>query len=125
MVIYEKPGQIDKRKGPDVIVKTLRWTIVACWVLIFVAWSYVYYAMPEPPSVFVNPNIAYRQTRTYWDLHLIKKAFIAINALLMFSVAGLAESFFRHRRAEDRTPKTLILMVIMSVIGLFFLYYYF
>ncbi|MCG6553891.1 MAG: hypothetical protein L7F77_16325 [Candidatus Magnetominusculus sp. LBB02] len=121
MVIYERPVQIDKRKGADLIVKSIHWTIAVCWVVIFIAWTYVYYARPDETEVFGR----YRQASLYWDVSMLKKAFVASTALLMISVAGLAESFFRHRRAEDRTPKTLILMAAMSVIGIFALYFYF
>ncbi|MBF0458952.1 MAG: hypothetical protein HQK99_13775 [Nitrospirae bacterium] len=109
---------IDKRKGPDFIVKSISWVVASCWLVIFVAWSYVYYAMPEHLTIF-DPHGIYRQARTYWDIHLLKDAFIAINVLLLISIAGMVESILRHHRKTDRLPKTLIIMIIMSLVGMF------
>jgi hypothetical protein len=114
----------DRRKGPDLIVKSIRWAIVSCWLLIFVVWAYVYYAMPEQPSIF-DPRGMYNKARTYWDISMLKKAFIGINVMLLLSLAGLAISAMRHNRNTDRAPTTLIIMVIMSLIGMFVVYFQF
>ncbi|MBF0516827.1 MAG: hypothetical protein HQK97_06870 [Nitrospirae bacterium] len=114
MIIDSQPAPIDKRKGADVITKSIHWAIASCWVGLFVAWSYVYYAMPDP-----------HHTRSYWDVSMLKKAFIAINVLLLISLVGLLESFFRHHRKTDTIPKTLTIMVIMSLVGIVVVYSYF
>lgn len=111
----------DKRKGPDLIVKSISWVVASCWLITFVAWTYVYYAMPEQPTIF-DPHEIYRRARTYWDLSLLKNAFIAINVLLLISIAGMVESILRHHRKTDRISKTLIIMLIMSLIGMFVVY---
>ncbi|MBF0318671.1 MAG: hypothetical protein HQL01_02530 [Nitrospirae bacterium] len=124
MMIDKQPTKVDRRRGPDIIVKSIRWTILSCWVLLFVVWSYIYYAMPEQPSIF-DPHSVYSKPRTYWDISLLKKAFISINIVLLISLVGLAVSALRHSRRTDKAPVTLILMVVLSLIGMFVIYFQF
>ncbi|MBF0517587.1 MAG: hypothetical protein HQK97_10830 [Nitrospirae bacterium] len=114
----------DRRKGPDVVVKSIRWAIAVCWLMLFVVWAYVYYARPEHATIF-DPHSIYNRARSYWDVSMLKNAFIAINVLLLISLIGLAVSTVRRNRKTDKAPLTLIIMVIMSLIGMFVIYFQF
>ncbi|MBF0568794.1 hypothetical protein [Candidatus Magnetominusculus dajiuhuensis] len=124
MDIDTQPKKFERRKGPDIVAKSIGWVITACWLMIFVVWAYVYYARPEQASIF-DPNSIYSRARSYWDISMLKKAFIAINALLLISLIGLAISTVRHNRKTDKAPITLIIMVITSLIGMFIIYFQF
>ncbi|KWT92065.1 hypothetical protein [Candidatus Magnetominusculus xianensis] len=115
---------IDRRKGPDKIVKSIKWAITSCWLMLFVVWSYVYYARPEQATIF-DPHGIYNKARSYWDISMLKKAFIAINVLLLISLIGLAVSTLRHNRSTDKVPTTLVIMLAMSIIGMAIIYFQF
>ncbi|MCG6552603.1 MAG: hypothetical protein L7F77_09770 [Candidatus Magnetominusculus sp. LBB02] len=119
-----QPIKIDRRRGPDLVMKSIRWAIFACWLMIFVVWAYVYYAMPEQLTIF-DPHGLYKQPRTYWDMTMLKYAFIAINIMLLISLGGLTISSMRQKRKSDKSPKTLILMIVMSLIGMLIIYFKF
>ncbi|MBF0457797.1 MAG: hypothetical protein HQK99_07875 [Nitrospirae bacterium] len=118
------PKETDRRRGPDKIVKSIRWVISSCWFMILVVWAYVYYARPAQLSVSA-PNTIYGSARSYWDVSMLKKAFISINILLLISLVGLAVSTVRQNRRTDKPPTSLIIMVVMSLIGMFVIYFQF
>ncbi|MCG6553205.1 MAG: hypothetical protein L7F77_12850 [Candidatus Magnetominusculus sp. LBB02] len=115
---------LDRRQCPDVIVKSTKWTIAACWLTIFIACLFVYLAMPGRPSIHLSIDIA-RDARSYWAISMLKNAFIMVVVLFVTSLFGLAESILRHNRGVDKIPKTLIIAAIMSVVGMVVIYSYF
>ena len=122
-MLADKPNYLrrERRRGPDVLRKTITWSIGACWLLLLVLWAFIYYARPEQPSIF-DPHSVYHATRSYWDIDLIKQAFIVVNVLLLVSLGGLTISTLRSRRKSDSIPKTLIIMTVMSIIGAVLMY---
>lgn len=113
----------DRRKGPDFWKKSIPWMLVVCWFLIWVAWTFIYEAMPQHKTV-VDLHYDFNP-RTYWAKDMIDKAFIAVNVLFMASVFGLIVNFFRHRRATDKISVTLIFMLLLSLFGAGMIYYRF
>ncbi|MBF0554826.1 MAG: hypothetical protein HQK96_09780 [Nitrospirae bacterium] len=113
----------DRRKGPDFWKRFIPTMLIICWVLIWVSWTFVYLAMPQHKTI-VDLHYDFAP-RAYWDISLIDKAFITMNAMLLASVLGLMVNFFRHRRKTDKISRTLIFMLILSVGGIGFLFYRF
>ncbi|MEO5360512.1 MAG: hypothetical protein H7843_08690 [Nitrospirota bacterium] len=125
MVITQRQtAGIDRRQCPDVIVKSTRWVITTCWLIIAIVCLCLYFAMPERPTIQMSISIS-REARSYWDMSMLKNVFIMMVVLLLISLFGLAESILRHNRVVDNIPKTLILTVIMSLVGMFVIYSYF
>ncbi|MBF0345952.1 MAG: hypothetical protein HQL06_17205 [Nitrospirae bacterium] len=125
MIIDRKSERrTDRRKGPDAVKKAITWIIGIGWLLLFQIWVYMYFAMPEQPSIF-DPQGEFHTPRYSWDITMVKKAFIAATIVLSLSAIGLIISGLRSRRKTDHVSPLLILMVVLSFIGIFIIYFKF
>ncbi|MBF0539551.1 MAG: hypothetical protein HQL03_14995 [Nitrospirae bacterium] len=124
MIVDKQEKRRERRKGPDTVKKAVSWIIGIGWLLLFQIWVFFYFAMPEQPSIF-DPGGMYHKPRFSWDITMVKNMFIVATVLLIFSVIGLIVSALRSKRKTDRISPTLIIMIILSFIGIFIIYFKF
>ena len=109
---------VERRKGPDILVKSLRWFGFIGWFLMVMALIIFEKAKPKTTILFrkvldVSPNI-----RTYWDRELVRYIFYLMIVGFTLSVIGLIFNALRHRRKSDNYRLYLILLGIVSLIGM-------
>ncbi|KJU83817.1 conserved hypothetical protein, membrane [Candidatus Magnetobacterium bavaricum] len=124
MILDRQEKKKDRRKGPDAVKKAISWIIGIGWFLLFQIWVFFYFAMPEQPSIF-DPKGIYNKPRFSWDITMVKNMFIVATGLLILSAVGLIVSALRSKRKTDRISITLTIMIILSVIGIFVIYFKF
>ena len=106
----------DRRKGPDLWNKTLRWLGVFGWFVMIVALYIIDKAKPEEENMFTKTaNIS---VRTTWDQELIRYLFFLFIFGFCISAIGLVINSRRHHRKDDRFRYILIILGIISAFGI-------
>ena len=106
----------DRRKGPDLWSKTLRWLGVFGWFVMFVALFIIDRARPEEENMFTkSANVSVRST---WNLELIHYLFYLMVFGLCISIIGIVINSRRHHRVNDRFRYILIILGIISLFGI-------
>jgi hypothetical protein len=107
-------GGIERRKGPDFLVRLIGWSKLMAWVMAMCILILVSYAKPELETFF--DRMFDIHVRKSWDYELTKKAiYMAILLFFVCSCALLVNST-RRRRKEDRYSISLVLLGIISFI---------
>ena len=109
-------NQTDRRKGPDALVRSLRWLGLSGWVFLFGTLILIDNAKPEFETFF--DRMFSIQLRGYWNESLIQ--WIAISFLFSFilGVSGLVFNLLRNRRRKDELRINLLFITGISALGL-------
>ncbi len=106
----------DRRRGPDLWSKTLRWLGVFGWFVMFVAIFIIDRAKPEEENMFTKAaKVSVRKT---WDQELFHYLFYLMIFGLCISVIGMVINSRRHHRVDDRFKYILIILGIISSFGI-------
>ncbi len=106
----------DRRRGPDLWSKTLRWLGVFGWFVMFVAIFIIDRAKPEEENMFTKAaKVSVRKT---WNQELIHYLFYLMIFGLCISVIGIVINSRRHHRKDDRFKYILIILGIISSFGI-------
>jgi len=112
----EKPIFVERRKGPDIIVKTV-WVVSAVsWLLIIIALAFAQKAAPEIETFF--DRYLGKTVRSYWDENSLRYAFIIFIINFIICVAGFILNMKRKRRKTDKVSKSIILLGLASLFGI-------
>ena len=107
----------DRRKGPDIWIKSLSWIGVVGWLLMLVALAVVEKARPQFETFFdrwfLETNL-----RTTWDLEFARYFFYLMIVGLGISVVDLAINARRRRRKSDSYRISLVLLGLISVVSI-------
>lgn len=106
----------NKRRGPDIWVKLIRWFGVSAWVLMVVVVILMDKARPQLATFF--DRILNLDLRTTWDLKLLRSALLLMIVLFYLCVIGLVINAKRHRRKSDRYNRSLIGIGILAALGI-------
>lgn len=112
----EEKKIVERRKGPDILVKFVRASAVTAWIVFAASLVFVDMAMPQTESFWskwFKTNV-----RTYWDTDWLKYFFYSSVFLSLLCFASLIVNSRRRRRRGDRYSFSLIFVGIMSVIGI-------
>ncbi len=106
----------DRRRGPDLWSKTLRWLGVFGWFVMFVAIFIIDRAKPEEENMFTKAaKVSVRKT---WDQELNHYLFYLMIFGLCISVIGMVINSRRHHRKDDRFKYILIILGVISSFGI-------
>ncbi len=112
-----RPGiDPDRRKKPDMWVKSLRWLAVVGWLIMLVALFIISEAKPQTQNFF--DKITTSQSTTTWNIELAGYIFYLMLIGLVMGAAGIVINVKRHRRKTDEYRISLILITLMSFIGI-------
>jgi len=115
----EEKRKIERRKGPDVWIKSLTWFGIIGWIFMFAAMIIFHFARPESEKSIVG-FYHYRLGRD-WDMEFVPYFIYLSIIIFVLSLLGLFINSQRHSRKSDRYRVSLITLVIISILGL--LYY--
>jgi uncharacterized membrane protein len=122
--MYEGSGIfIDRRRGPDKLVKSIKWIVSCAWILIITVIVLASMAKPQTETFF--DRLLAVKLHDSWDLDLIRYSFYLTIALFLLCIIGLIVNAARHRRRSDRFNGSLILLSIVSVAGIMLYLFYF
>jgi hypothetical protein len=107
---------IERRKGPDAVIKTVWWISGISWVLIIAAITFTGLAKPESETFFDRFfNI---RIRDYWDYNLLRYVFVILLLNFVTCIVGFILNLFRQKRKTDRINKSVILLAAVSLAGI-------
>ena len=106
----------DRRKGPDLWIRSLRYLALAGWILLIVAFVILDRAKPQVETFFERVyNIHLEQ---HWDMDLARYLLWLMVVGLLLSFAGLVINARRNRRRTDQWRVSLILLGVISLTGI-------
>ena len=104
----------NRRRGPDILVKTINNLAVVSWIVIF--GMFIMFSIAKPRVMGVAPG--HRATTGGWNTEFLDFAFYLMVVQALLCAFGLAINANRLRRKTDTLNKSLIIFGIMSVIGI-------
>lgn len=113
-----KPGiDPERREGPDLWIKSLRWFAVIGWLFMVAALLIFGKAKPQVETLIEKYyNIKLNIT---WNLELMRYIFFLMILGLGISVIGLVINIKRHQRKEDEYRVSMIILGLISLFGIF------
>ena len=112
-----RPGiDTERRKGPDLWIKSLRWFAIVGWL--FMVSALVIFAKAKPQvETFIERYYSIK-LRTIWDMEWMRYIFYLMILGLCISCVGLAINIKRHRRKNDEYRVSMILLGLISLFGI-------
>lgn len=107
--------EIERRRGPDLWVRSLRWLAVIGWVLMLAALWVAGEAKPQMETFFERWS-GIRMNRG-WDMGLARTIFYLMIPGLVLGYGGLLINVCRSRRHKDEIRISLVLLTVMATIG--------
>jgi len=117
----ERPSYFNRRKGPDIWAKFIKFASITVWGMMLLILLIVDQAKPEVEDFF--SRLFKIDLQTNWNYHLLSYAFYLSIVAFIFALFGLYIDMSRHRRKTDKYSKSLITMLCFSllIIVLYFL----
>ncbi|KIH76435.1 hypothetical protein SAMN05660860_01505 [Geoalkalibacter ferrihydriticus] len=115
---YPRPSTVERRRHPDLWVRSLEWLAVGSWLLLFIALLLVAKAKPQVETFFERYYDL--PLDPFWNLELLGYLQGLMALGLGISIIGLFINWRRSRRAEDQYCVSLIILGIISLVGLVF-----
>lgn len=106
-----------KRRGPDIWIKIIRWTAALGWILMFAVLLLTDKARPK--VAFFLDRILQVPLRTSWDRRLLDIACFLLVLILGLCLSGLFINSRRHKRKTDHYNRSLVIMGILALGGIF------
>jgi hypothetical protein len=106
----------ERRKGPDLLFRSLRYLALAGWLLMVVALIVLDRAKPQMVTFF--DRFYGIRPRTWWDGKLAGYLPPLLWAGLGLGIIGLIANTLRHRRRNDEWRISLWLLLLVSLTGL-------
>lgn len=113
--------QKDRRRGPDKLIKLIRWFAIAGWLNFIISLILFDEAKPDFETFF--DRLFHIQMRYYWDQTYAWLSMIWFLICLGLSICGLWMNKKRHRRRTDEYRLNLIVLGLISLVGAGFYFY--
>lgn len=110
--------QQERRKGPDLLSKTIRVIGLVCSSLLILSMLLIDRAKPRIETFF--DRLLGMQLQNNWDSDLLLSNYHLVIAIFTLSIAGLLFNTRRARRQSDSYSRTLIFLAIISLSALIF-----
>lgn len=107
---------IERRRGPDAVVKAVWWTVGISWLLFILAVIFFETARPETETFFDRQfNVSIRD---YWDENALLYVFIVLVLDLSVCIMGFIFNMARHKRKTDKISKSILILGIAALGGI-------
>lgn len=107
---------LDRRKGPDTLVKWVKWSGIISWILVSLILFVTLIAKPGFES-YMGESF-HIKLESAWDTNLMQYVLLLLVLLFFFCMISIAVNVTRCRRKSDRFNKTLILNAAAALIGI-------
>ena len=107
---------IERRKGPDLLIKAIRWLAVLGWFIMLAA--LVIYAIAKPHTLIFFDREYNIQLQTVLNIQLATFLFYLMVCGLLMSIGGFYLNIKRSRRKDDEYRISLILLGMISLLGI-------
>ncbi len=107
---------LDRRRGPDTLVKWVKWSGIISWILVSITLFITLVAKPGFES-YMDKSLHIVLQAT-WDTDLMSYVFFLLVLLFFFCMVSILINLRRCRRKSDKFNKTLILNAVAAFIGI-------
>lgn len=107
---------VERRKGPDIVVKAVWWVVGISWMLIITAVLFTDKAKPERTTFF--DRLFEVSVREYWDRDLLQNAFYVLLVNLAVCIIGFIMNMMRQKRKTDKISKSIIVLTVITHAGI-------
>lgn len=113
--MFKKPvKRIERRRGPDIWVKSIGWAKLTAWLLALSIVIILSVAKPQIETFFDRMfQVAVRKT---WNYSLVQRALYMTVLLLFICISALVINSKRKRRKDDRYSISLIAFGVFSIV---------
>ena len=111
-----KRAYIERRKGPDSVVKAVWWSAGISWLLFIAAIVFTENARPRLSTFFDRQfNVS---VRDYWNENALLYAFIILVLNFAVCIIGFIFNMARHKRKTDKISKSILVLGIVTFAGI-------
>lgn len=114
---------LDRRKGPDKLVKWVMLSGTISWILISIILFVTLIA--KPGFISYMDRSFHIKLQSNWDEYLMKYVLLLLVFLFFFCMISIVINLMRCRRKSDRFNKTLILNTVAAFIGILLYLFFF
>lgn len=107
---------LDRRKGPDALVKWAKWSGIISWILVSTALFITLIAKPRFES-YMDKSL-HVKLQDSWNTDLLQYVFLVLILLFFFCMLSIVINLMRFKRKSDRFNKTLIINAAAAFIGI-------
>ncbi|MGE5630890.1 MAG: hypothetical protein ACM3TR_07310 [Caulobacteraceae bacterium] len=107
---------LDRRKGPDTLVKWVKWSGIVSWIFVALILFITLIAKPGFES-YMDKSFHISLANT-WDTNLMQFVLVLLVLLFFFCMISIIINLLRCRRKTDRFNKTLIINAVAAFIGI-------
>lgn len=107
---------IERRKGPDIVVKAVWWMVGTGWVLIFIAFMFYIEARPKFET-FIDRMVK-AHIRNTWDFNVLQYAFFVMLINIAICIIGFIMNMLRQKRKTDKISKSIVVLGIINLSGI-------
>jgi hypothetical protein len=107
---------VERRKGPDIVVKAVWWVVGISWLLIITALIFTDQAKPERTTFF--DRLFEVSVRKHWDRDLLQNAFYVLLVNLAVCIIGFIMNMMRQKRKTDKISKSIIVLTTITLAGI-------
>jgi amino acid transporter len=107
---------LDRRKGPDILVKWVKWSGIISWILVS---AILFITLIAKPGFESYMDKSFRiKLQSNWNTNLLQCVLVLLVLLFFFCIISIPINLSRCRRKSDRFNKTLIVNAVAAFIGI-------
>lgn len=107
---------ITKRRGPDVILRSLRYIQFILFLFVITIISLFGLAKPRVKTLYDSYyNV---QIQSQWKTDLIHSAYYVMIFMLIFSIIGIIFNLKRLKRKKDQFCISLVFYALFAIVGI-------
>lgn len=107
---------LDRRKGPDKLVKWVKWSGIISWILVAIILTITLFAKPTFES-YMDESF-HIKLQDAWDTDMMQYVLLLLVLLFVFCIVSIVINLMRCRRRSDKFNKTLIINAIAAFVGI-------
>lgn len=111
-----KRNFVERRRGPDIVVKAVWWIVGIGWLMIVAALVFTNQAMPARTTFF--DRLFDVSVRDYWDTNLLRNVFYVLFVNFCVCIVGFVLNMMRQKRKTDKVSKSIIVMTAVNLAGI-------
>jgi len=114
---------LDRRKGPDALVKWVKWSGIISWLLILLILFITSVAKPDFES-YMDKSF-HIKLQDNWNTDMMHYVLLLLIFLFFFCLISININMMRCRRKSDKFNKTLIFNAAAAFIGILLYLFFF
>jgi hypothetical protein len=104
---------VERRRGPDIVIKAVWWIIGISWLMILSAYAITSKAQPQLETIIERSRND--SVRKYLDRNLLEYALYVLVINLIVCIIGFVLNMLRQRRKTDKISKSILVLGAITI----------